>query len=83
MRVLTAGEIADWFQWSKKLGDEYVHYDSSGPFFASAEAACIDLEYPSKLERLPSSHDVLRQSGMKTNTSKARWFGSPDGQCGT
>lgn len=53
MKLLTASEITKSFDFYKDLGDEYIHYDNQGPFFSHAEAACIDLEYPSKLEQLP------------------------------
>jgi hypothetical protein len=54
MRVLTAAEVDESFRFYEKLGDEYVHYDGARePFFTHPEAACIDVEYPPKLERLP------------------------------
>lgn len=54
MRVLTAAEVDKSFRFYEKLGDEYVHYDDGRePFFTHSEAACIDVEYPPKLERLP------------------------------
>ena len=53
MRTLTAAEVSEWFRPFEKLGDEYVHADGDGLFFTHPEAACIDLEYPPKLERLP------------------------------
>ena len=30
-----------------------MHVDERGLFFTHPEAACIDLEYPTKLEQLP------------------------------
>ncbi|HEX4074217.1 MAG TPA: hypothetical protein VHX49_02325 [Candidatus Acidoferrales bacterium] len=55
MQVLSAGEVAEWLQQFEKLGvaSDYVHADKDGLFFTHPEAACIDLEYPQKLERLP------------------------------
>lgn len=55
MRVLSAGEVAEWFRRFEKVEvkSDYVHADKDGLFFAHPEAACIDLEYPPKLERLP------------------------------
>jgi len=55
MRVLSAEEVAEWFKGFENLGVEsdYVHADKDGLFFTHPEAACIDLEYPAKLERLP------------------------------
>ncbi len=31
----------------------YIQTDGEVPYFSSPEAACIDLEYPAKLERIP------------------------------
>ena len=55
MRVLSAEEVAEWFKGFENLGTEsdYVHADEDGLFFTHLEAACIDLEYPAKLEQLP------------------------------
>lgn len=53
MKLLTAAEVAKSFDFYKNVGDEYVHFDDDGPFFTHPETACIDLEYPPKLERLP------------------------------
>ena len=53
MKLLTAAEVTKSFDFYKDLGDEYVHFDDDGPFFTHPEAACINLEYPPKLERLP------------------------------
>jgi hypothetical protein len=55
MQVLSAKEVAEWFQGFENLEVEsdYVHADKDGLFFTHPEAACIDLEYPSKLEQLP------------------------------
>ena len=55
MHVLSAGEVADWLQGFENLGvaSDYAHADKNGLFFTHPEAACIDLEYPLKLERLP------------------------------
>lgn len=53
MKLLTASEVTKSFDWYKDRGDEYIHFDDDGPFFTHPEAACIDLECPPKLERLP------------------------------
>ncbi|HLZ12853.1 MAG TPA: hypothetical protein VKP58_09715 [Candidatus Acidoferrum sp.] len=55
MRVLGAEEVTEWFKGFENLGVEsdYVHADEDGLFFTHPEAACIDLEYPPKLEQLP------------------------------
>jgi hypothetical protein len=53
VKLLTASEVAKSFDWYKDCGDEYVYFDDDSPFFTHSEAACINLEYPPKLERLP------------------------------
>jgi hypothetical protein len=55
MHVLSAGEVVEWFQRFENLGDksDHVHADKDELFFTHPEAACIDLEYPPKLEQLP------------------------------
>ena len=52
MRVLTASEIDESFVFYERMNNEYVHYADGEPFYTHPEAACIDLEYPPKLERL-------------------------------
>jgi len=54
MHVLSAEEVAKWFKGFENVGNEsdYVHADGDGLFFTHPEAACIDLEYPPKLEQL-------------------------------
>lgn len=54
MKVLTSGEIAEWFEIFKTLGElnDYVQCDDRGLFYSHPEATCIDLEYPQKLEQL-------------------------------
>lgn len=55
MQVLRAGEVAERLKVFENIGNEsdYVHADKDEPFFTHPEAACIDVEYPAKLERLP------------------------------
>lgn len=55
MRVLNAEEVAVWLERFERVEVEsdYVHADKDGLFFTHAEATCIDLEYPAKLEQLP------------------------------
>ena len=55
MHVLNADEVAEWLQGFENLGvaSDYAHADKDGLFYTHPEAACIDLEYPQKLERLP------------------------------
>ncbi|HXP69494.1 MAG TPA: hypothetical protein VOA88_09445 [Candidatus Dormibacteraeota bacterium] len=55
MQVLSDREVAKWFEQFEHLGvrSDYVHADKDALFFTHPESACIDLEYPPKLERLP------------------------------
>jgi hypothetical protein len=55
MKVLSSDEVAACFRVFENLGVEsdYVHADKEGLFYSHPEAACIDLEYPPKLEQLP------------------------------
>jgi len=52
LRALGNAEVKDWFAGFTD-SSEYVHCDGSQLFFTHPEADCIDLEYPTKLERLP------------------------------
>jgi hypothetical protein len=55
LKALESTEVHAWLDWFKKVQDrdsQYVHSDKRGLFFTHAEASCIDLEYPPKLERL-------------------------------
>lgn len=53
MQVLTRADLNEWFGQFADRTEGDVHFDDGGPFFTHSEAGCIDLEYPSKLERLP------------------------------
>lgn len=55
MQVLSAGEVAERLKVFENIGNksDYVHADKDELFFTHPEAACIDVEYPTKLERLP------------------------------
>lgn len=53
MRALGESEVENWFSGFPKDSAEYVHCDGSQLFFTDPEADCIDLEYPTKLERIP------------------------------
>jgi hypothetical protein len=67
MQVLSAAEVAEWFEGFKKFGDkhDYIHADKDGLFFTHPEAACIDLEYPPKLEQLPFFGHCLATIGYE------------------
>ncbi len=73
MRVLSAEEVAEWFQGFENVGvySDYVYADKDELFFTHPEAACINVEYPPKLavcltSLLPERSDfhahVLRES---------------------
>ena len=51
MRVLSPDGVAQWFKEFENLGleSDYAHADEHGLFFTHPEAACIDPEYPTKL----------------------------------
>lgn len=68
MQVLTAAGTAEWFQSFDKLGnrDDYVHADEDELFYTHPEAACIDVEYPPKLEQLPSFAHYLATIGYES-----------------
>ena len=55
MQVLSDQEVAKWLEQFENIGvrSDYVHADKDELFFTHPEAACIDLEYPPKLEQLP------------------------------
>jgi len=55
MRVLSAAEVTESFKWYENVSvkSDYVHADDSELFFTHPEAACIELQYPPKLEQLP------------------------------
>jgi hypothetical protein len=55
MRVLSAEQVAEWFKGFEnvEVESDYVHPDKRGLFFTHPEAACIDLQYPAKLEQIP------------------------------
>ena len=54
MQVLNAAELSNWFVRLPNQDNEAVEYDADGPFFAHPEASCFQIEYPQKLEGLPS-----------------------------
>jgi hypothetical protein len=86
MRVLSAGEVAEWFQGFENLGIEsdYAHADKDGLFFTHPEAACIDLGYPPKLERLPFFARYIATIGYEEQDFEGAllWF-TPTGVFGT
>jgi hypothetical protein len=67
MQVLSAEEVTAWFKGFENLAnpDDYVHADEDGLYFTHPEAACIDLEYPAKLERLPFFSRYLATIGYE------------------
>lgn len=63
MLVLSEAEIKQSLAAVGNLGSEYVQCDERGLFYTHPEANCIDLEYPPKLERLPSFTRLLATLG--------------------
>jgi hypothetical protein len=55
MEVLTNPQVKEWLDRISSLPkhEERLNVDEAGPFFAYAEASCIHLDYPTKVERLP------------------------------
>jgi hypothetical protein len=50
--VMKMEEIRESFYSQKDLGSEYVKLESDTPFYRHPEANCIDIEFPTKPERL-------------------------------
>jgi hypothetical protein len=67
MRVLSGEELNKWFRAFDNLEnpDDYVHADDDGLYFTNREAACIELEYPAKLEQLPFFSHCLATIGYE------------------
>ena len=63
MQVLTEAEIVERLAAFGKFGAERVQCDGQGLFYSHAEAGCINLEYPPKLERLPFFARLLATLG--------------------
>ena len=76
MRVLSKTDVFECFAWSQNLGNEYARCDGDGLFFAHPEANCIDVEYPSKLERLPFFAHCLSSIGYEDKDFEGAllWF---------
>jgi hypothetical protein len=62
MQVLGPAEVHKWFS-SFPPHTDYVQSDGRELFFTHSEGSCIDLEYPSKLERLPFFARLLATIG--------------------
>ena len=75
MRALSKSELKEWFA-GFPAGSDYIHCEGNQPFFAHAEANCIDLEYPTKLERLPFFVRFLATVGYEPNDFEGAllWF---------
>lgn len=63
MQVLSKAEIKESLAAFGEFGRERVQFDGQGLFYVHSEADCIDLEYPTKLERLPSFTRLLATLG--------------------
>ena len=75
MRVLAKSEVKDWFAGFPN-NNEYVHCDGGQLFFTHPEADCIDLEYPTKIERLPFFVRILATVGYNPHNFEGAmlWF---------
>jgi len=75
VKVLTTPEVLDWFAAFPGHGIDYVQC-GDGPHFAHPEASCIDIEYPSKLERLPFFARFLSTVGYESRdfAGALLWF---------
>ena len=80
MQVLSAGEVTEWLQRFEKVEVEsdYVHADKGELFFTHPQAACIDLEYPQKLEQLPFFAHSVATIGYEDHYFEGAliWFSS-------
>jgi hypothetical protein len=64
MMVQTSSQVKDSFRRFPR-NSEYVHCDDEGLFFTNPESTCIELKYPSTLERLPFFASLLAQIGYE------------------
>lgn len=76
MRALNEAEIKGSLAAFGTLGHERVQFDGQGLFYTHAEANCLDLEYPPKLERLPFFARFLATLGYDPNDFEGAslWF---------
>ena len=76
MQVLSKVEVIERFAAFPSRTDEYARCDQSGLFFVHPESSCIDLEYPSKLERLPWLVRLLATIGYQSEDFNGAllWF---------
>jgi hypothetical protein len=76
VKVLSGVEIKESLAASARLGREYVQCDEKGLFYTHPEASCIDLEYPTKLERLPFFARLLATLGYDDTdfAGASLWF---------
>lgn len=67
--------MKDWFAGFPD-SSEYVHCDGTQLFFTHPEANCIDLEYPTKIERLPFFARLLATIGYEPHNFEGAmlWF---------
>jgi len=83
VRVLSTGEVLESFAWLATLpdrGTQRADCDDKGLFFTHPEASCIDIEYPSKLERMPFLARFLATIGYESRDFEGAllWFNQWD-----
>jgi hypothetical protein len=76
LQVLSAAELSEWLANFHREGTEHVQCDDAGPFFSHPEANCIQVEYPTKLERLPFFARALATIAYESTHFEAAllWF---------
>ena len=75
VQVLSKTELNQWFGAPQEQSS-HVQRDERGLFFLHPEANCIDLEYPTKLERLPFLARALATIGYDPSNFEGAllWF---------
>jgi hypothetical protein len=79
---LTKNEIAEFFSHDVFHDESYVQFDGRRLYFKHPEAGRIDIEFPQKPERLPSSLASSPLLDMNRMTLMAPCSGSMIGPCG-
>lgn len=76
MRVFSSTEVRNWFANFPTPDTEYVQCHATGLFFTHPESSCINLEFPAKVERLPSLARTLATIGYEEQDFQGAllWF---------
>jgi hypothetical protein len=76
LQVLSVADVYEWFARPPNRGDEAIHRDEQDLFFTHPEANCMDIEYPSKLERLSFFAGYLATLGYESKDFQGAllWF---------